>query len=254
MSDLEHLPEWVFPTGGFTKVGAPYRKGSSLDNLKILWHTWEGTSWAALEAAFRNYPAHLAVQTDLEEVRQYMPLNRSAEALRQGDTECVIQIEVSGFARDMRYLSQKKINFLASVVYRLGLAGYKVVDQWFEFHDELTNTKPPLATEKSPIRRSSKELSNWSGHMGHQHMYGNDHWDPGALPIEAIIEAKNLIKEEEEEMYSLAYQIYSEYRKPDTAGLVAWGKVFKDAEKKGPSYLSEEINKLRKALANEKKS
>lgn len=202
---------------GYTQIrldGQP--KGAAYDEMahpKLGWHTWEGLSWAAAESAFRPYPPHLGVfppwpgKERQVGRRQYVPLNRHAYAFAgsESDDEFVIQVEVAGFAASMRDAPDVVREWLAlEVVAPLEKAvGVPRTVIAFGFHDTRSyHGRYPLASKRSSIRLTAAELRKFSGHLGHQHMPGDDdptdhddsgdeHWDPGALPIDWILNFLN---------------------------------------------------------------
>lgn len=199
---------------GFARVdldgqphGGPYDDTS---RPKLGWHTWEGFSWSSAEQAFRKYPPHLAVfppwpgREKQVGRRQYVALDRHAYAFAgsESDDEYVIQVEVAGRAAEMRNAPDVVLAWLAhEVVAPIEAAiGVPRTVVRFGFHDTLSYRGPfPLASKRSGIRLTPGELRQFSGHLGHQHMPGDDdpndgddsgdqHWDPGALPIDHIFE------------------------------------------------------------------
>lgn len=182
---------------GFARVdldgqphGGPY---DDMSRPKFGWHTWEGMSWSGAEAAFRKYPPHVAVfppwpgQEAKVGRRQYVSLDRHAYAFAgsENDDEYVVQVEVAGFAKDMRHAPEVVLRWLATeVVAPIERAvGVPRVVVRFGFRDSGF-----LATPRSAIRLTAAELRQFSGHLGHQHMPAPDaHWDPGALPIDRIL-------------------------------------------------------------------
>lgn len=172
---------------------------------KLGWHTWEGTSWASAEAAFAKYPPHIGAKPPFPGVkdpgkRQYVALNRHAYAFAgsESDDEFVVQVEVAGFARETHTWSDAVCEWLAvEIVDPIAKAvGVPPVIVTGGFHGEGEGIV--LASKKSPIRLTPAELRAFSGHLGHQHMPGDDdptdgdssgdaHWDPGRLPIARIL-------------------------------------------------------------------
>jgi hypothetical protein len=188
------VPEFQYKPLG-RRGGTPDR----LVNPKILWHTWEGTNWHSAESTFATYPPTVGVKI-YERPRLYVPLNLHAFALKgsESDDEFVIQIEVAGFARNMRHLSKDAYRWLGENVVapinralrEAGLPTVPAVGPPQGFRDELTNTSPPLASSRSPIRFSQTQFENFSGHCGHQHAPSPvSHWDPGFFDLETVLEA-----------------------------------------------------------------
>lgn len=183
MSGEIWLPQWKrVDLGG--PNGDPYQ---DTDNVKILWHTWEGTNWDAAESAFAPYPPHIGAKIG-DEVHQYVPLDEHAYALlgSRNEREFVIQIEVAGFARDSRFMSYADKEWLARNVLEPILFFHDVADVHPPFYDEQDGFT--LASPSSPIRYDFSDWVNFTGHVGHQHAPAPDeHWDPGCLDVDTII-------------------------------------------------------------------
>lgn len=165
---------------------------TDLDNPKLLWHTWEGDSWASAESVggWARYPPHCGAHRTDRIVRQYVPLNKSAYSLGNtaAEHEYVIQVEVNGFARESHDWSDDDMDWLRSAVLEpieqaTGVPRI-VVPQGFHGEGEGI----VLAVKGSPIRFASvADLRAFSGHMGHQHSPGDDHWDPGRFRIDYLL-------------------------------------------------------------------
>lgn len=170
--------------------GGPYDR---TNNPKLVWHTWEGHSWAGAEAAFAPYPPHLAVNPRDRRRCQYVDLDRHAYSLAGSDTEdsWVIQIEVAGYAGESHDWPASDLDWLGEAVLaplvELVPIPPDVAPQGFHGADEGI----VLASSSSPIRFSS--VGAWdafAGHVGHQHAPAPDeHWDPGRLDVARIIAA-----------------------------------------------------------------
>lgn len=177
------LPQWKRKDIG-APAERPYRNGM---NIKLLWHTWEGTNWSAAESAFAPYPPHVAAKIG-GEVRQYVPLDMHAFALAgsHNEDEFVIQVEVAGFAHDSRDMTEDEKAWLAHNVLEPILFFHDVPDVHPPFYDDQDGIT--LASKYSPIRFTQEAWANYSGHVGHQHAPNPDaHWDPGKLDVDTII-------------------------------------------------------------------
>jgi hypothetical protein len=178
-------------------------------NPKLGWHTWEGMSWPSAEGAFRKYPPHLGVfppwpgREHLVGRHQYVALNRHAYAFAgsESDDEYIIQVEVAGFAKDMRnapdvVLEWLAVNVVAPIEKAVGVP--RTALRFYDTVDYPGKAPNYLASKRSVIRLTPAELRAFSGHLGHQHMPGDDdpndrddsgdaHWDPGALLIGRVL-------------------------------------------------------------------
>lgn len=156
---------------------------------KLGWHTTEGESLTGARAAFRPYPPHLGYNPRTREREQYIPLNRHSYAYANGeaDDEFIVQVEVVGFAAQSHTWSDQTLRNLAEDVVRPVRAAIGVPDRVIPngFHGEGEGII--LASTSSPIRVSLATLRAFSGHLGHQHIPGDAHWDPGRLPIGKIL-------------------------------------------------------------------
>lgn len=180
------LPQW-----DRRNLGGP--TGGAYDNeykIKVLWHTWEGTSWAGAEGAFKPYPPHVAYKFG-ERPRQYVPLDLRAYALAgtEAEDEFVIQVELAGFAHEMRYASKEYLEAVGRDVLAPILFFHDVPDVHLQFCDALDGMGT-LAWTRSRIRLSMPAWEVFSGHCGHQHAPPPDeHWDPGHFDVETVIRA-----------------------------------------------------------------
>ncbi len=177
------LPQWERAVLG-GPAGDPYRHE---ENIKLLWHTWEGTNWGAAEGAFRPYPPHCAARIG-DKVRQYVPLDEHAYALlgSRNENEFVIQVEVAGFAHESVNLTSDELDWLADNVLEPILYFHDIPDVHPPFYDDTDGIA--LASSRSPIRFNFDDWANYSGHVGHQHApYPDEHWDPGKLNVDHII-------------------------------------------------------------------
>jgi hypothetical protein len=177
------LPQWTRVNLGGPD-GDPY---AHEQNVKILWHTWEGTGWSASEDAFRAYPPHVAAKP-FDGVHQYVPLDEHAYALlgSRNEGEFVIQVELAGFAHDVRGWPTDVLDWIADHVLEPILFFHDVPDWHPPFYDEQDGIT--LASPSSPIRFGFTQWTQISGHVGHQHAPAPDaHWDPGCLNVDYLI-------------------------------------------------------------------
>jgi hypothetical protein len=178
---------------GFTQVdlGADVRGGTYDETMhpKLGWHSTEGSSVAGARNAFKDYPPHLCYDPKNRQREQYVALNRYAYSFYNGeaDDEFVIQLELVGFAGQMHLLSDEHCKRIYEDVVKpledaIGLPRVVIPGG---FHGEGEGFT--LASTESPIRISLATLRGFSGHLGHQHIPGDSHWDPGRLPIAKIL-------------------------------------------------------------------
>lgn len=167
--------------------GGPYDRA---DNPKLLWHTTEGGSLAGAESAFAPYPPHLGVDPDTGAKHQYVSLDCHAMSVGNADAEnsLVVQVEVVGYAGETQDWSERRLQWLADnvVVPVAAVMGVPPVVCPQGFHG--AGEGMILASAASPIRFDMYGWDAFAGHVGHQHVPGDDHWDPGALDVARIVD------------------------------------------------------------------
>ncbi len=168
--------------------GLPY---DEFDDPKALLHTTEGSSIDGAVQAYRAYPPQLIVDPVRRRKVQHIPLNRGGYALWNGDADdsrC-FQVEIVGFASQTHLWSDDVLRWLgeelARPLHEYGGVPYVVVWKGFRRDGEMPY---PLASSASPLRLTQGELDSFSGFLGHQHVPGDDHWDPGGLNVGRILD------------------------------------------------------------------
>lgn len=163
-------------------------------------HTTEGNSYAGARAAYaKGVAPHFTVsfETGVFKVWQHIPLNKAARALAHtaGTVETnrarCIQIEVVAHAGTAGTLQREYLNGLGRLM------------RWIESQTGIARKAPRflsdkdgivLARDTSPIRLSPADWITFSGWCGHQHVPGNDHWDPGAIDIDYLLKFEAGVK------------------------------------------------------------
>jgi len=175
-------PVRSLPTLSF--VGGPFRG---------VLHTTEGSSYAGALGAYTasgNGP-HFTVtfETGAFKVYQHVSLNQASTALMHPsntiDTNrlSAIQIEIVGTAADAPSFSD---------AYLQGLAGLM---RWVEEQTGIQRTAPRFEPYpqsgglNNGVRFSDAMWASFNGWCGHQHVPHNDHGDPGAINITALLVA-----------------------------------------------------------------
>lgn len=160
-------------------------------NPKGLLHSTEGTSLSGAEQAMRAYPSHLGYDYRTREKHQYISLDLAAySAMDESDNDPIYQVELVGFAKDMRYLPDWALARIAIDVIKplADTIGIPPTIIGHGFKDGLDGIYPYLASPQSPIRLSYAQLRAFSGWLGHQHLPApDDHWDPGAINMARLI-------------------------------------------------------------------
>lgn len=152
---------------------------------KIVWHTTEGTSLPNYGGA----APHFTFDPLNARLWQHIPLNRAARALQAGGPNFwnAVQVELIGYADTalaVRRRTPERAVVNWSPAHYEQIAG---LARWIE-----TNFGVPRKCAVEFVGRTSHLASldavkRYSGHLGHQHVNGNDHWDPGLLKIELVL-------------------------------------------------------------------
>lgn len=171
---------------GSNVAGGPY---DDMRKPKVCWHMTQGSGLAGARAAFAPYPPHIGYNPATRELEQYVPLDRHSYAFFNGeaDDEYIIQIEVVGFSESAQGMPDWQVqNIVDDLVDPLEvLIGVPPVVVWHGFHG--AGEGFTLASPDSPIRLSLDQLREFSGHLGHQHIPGDEHWDPGRFRIDEVL-------------------------------------------------------------------
>lgn len=185
MSDiwLPGFERWDLP-------GTPGQPYDELNDPKAVLHSTEGSSIEGAVAAYRAYPPQLIVDPARKRKIQHIPLNRAGYALWNDDADdsrCY-QVEIVGYAARMHELPEDQLHWLgeelARPLHEYGGVPYVVVWKGFRRDGEMPYI---LADSDSPLRLTQVELDSFSGFLGHQHIPGDWHWDPGGLNVPRIL-------------------------------------------------------------------
>ncbi|BAK34321.1 hypothetical protein MLP_13070 [Microlunatus phosphovorus NM-1] len=162
---------------------------------KVLLHTTETSVWPG----YADFAPQLTVNPVTSEIRQHMPLNRSASTLRDpSDTavrenrDDVVQIEIVGFSDPKEEGSPYHVSAWGDQEY----AFLGSILKWFtlEWGVPLPSTVgwvacPASYGSKAKQRLTSSQYDAYSGILSHQHAPGNDHGDPGNIDIARLLTA-----------------------------------------------------------------
>lgn len=150
-------------------------------------HTTEGTGFpSAATYKMGGSAPHFTIHPKLRQTRQHLPLTGGAYALaykgRSTNTMGVIQYEVVGYAKDTDDLTDDDLAYIAHVLKTVGdetgiaatcgvdfggVEGYGVEGRY---------------------RLDYDDFAAYTGVLGHAHVPDNSHWDPGAFPIDKLLE------------------------------------------------------------------
>lgn len=154
--------------------------------FKHVLHTTEGSSASGAIGAFKsnNSWPHFLIDS-AGKVWQFLDTAVSARTLRnapggaQTNRDSAVQSEVVGFAGKPNEHPAAQIDSLRALM------------RWIEAN---TGVKPkgpgrPFATSygQNQLRFTSQEWDAFDGHCGHCHVPENDHWDPGAINLDALL-------------------------------------------------------------------
>lgn len=143
---------------------------------------------------------HFTVDLVTGATRQHIPLSHGARALtlegtRLANVAGVIQIEIIGavdptyprryghydlpnrFPKDKR-AQHHLARLIAEIIKETGIPAEEHVD-WIKY--------PASYGRRGRQRLTVNQYLNYRGILGHQHVPGNDHGDPGALPVGSIV-------------------------------------------------------------------
>jgi len=189
--------KWLSSAGKFTieKLDRTGRKAvvshTSTVN-KFLVHTIEGSwpsngDWEGGTTTLdqHGYWPHFIVAKDKSgklRIGQYLPLDQGGRALSTGNQDGVIQVEVGGKA-DRPFTSAD--GDLTAAVKAL----YAAVRGAIPTIPAAANVKfygSSAYGKNAPQRIPQAQFKSLSGICGHQHVYNNDHWDPGQINPNAL--------------------------------------------------------------------
>ncbi len=190
--------EYIPITNKWPPKRAQHGRDHDLPVRKILLHTTEGPSVQAAVNAYRSRAGrwsggvhpHVTVNPATGERAQHCPLSRASYALKGGDTDGVIQVEIVGYAR-LSHLWGPDVNAWIGreVIAPIRAACPEVpLDAPLRF----LGADSGLLAKPYPFGKARVSRTDWLdtyGIVGHQHPPADDHWDPGKIDIAAIIEA-----------------------------------------------------------------
>jgi hypothetical protein len=142
---------------------------------KLVWHTTEGFG---LPTYSGSHP-HFTLNPKTGTLWQHVPIRGGAYALRnlsfgvETNRAHAIQVELIGFAKDSQNWSDAEYANIAKLA------------RWIEKHAGVPRSCD--VTFRSDSAHKVADYVNYTGHLGHQHVPENDHWDPGLLRIDKII-------------------------------------------------------------------
>jgi peptidoglycan hydrolase-like protein with peptidoglycan-binding domain len=161
--------------GGFTGGGR-----------KLVWHTTEGGS-------LPNYGGsapHFTFDPEDGRLWQHIPLNRAARALMAGGPNFwnAVQVELIGFAdtheaKKHGLLRRAVVNWTDDEYARIAKLA-----RWIESNFDVPRKCSVQFVGHAAHLASLDAVKRYSGHIGHQHINGNTHWDPGLFKIAEVLD------------------------------------------------------------------
>jgi hypothetical protein len=160
-----------------TFLGGPFRG---------VLHTTEGDSYGGALGAYRANRSAPHFTVAGSRVWQHVPINRAARSLQNapGGVETnrwsAIQIEIVAHAANPVWLPET-------------IEATRSLMAWLEQQTGIRPSSPRfIAYPASGGLRAAQRMGNqawlrWDGWCGHQHVPENDHGDPGAAPITALL-------------------------------------------------------------------
>ncbi|MDH6610342.1 hypothetical protein M2164_005977 [Streptomyces sp. SAI-208] len=180
--------------------------GSAMEVNVVCWHSTEGTSLPSYDGG--SMAPNFTAKPDFAAKRlvwyQHFDFDVSSRALRnlsggvETNTLNVCQVEIVGTCDPATHTkwSQAGIRHL----YTAELPDWAIRDlaafaKWANANHNvplssgLTFKAYPSSYGGNGVRMTGSQWNNFTGHCGHQHVPENDHGDPGAFPMAAILAA-----------------------------------------------------------------
>ena len=173
----------IFPGADFTTQWFGQGNYTMPTISKLVLHDTESTSWPGYDGGLKA--PTLTINPSTKQVRQHFPLNGSARALRdpvstpvRENRDNVAQIEIIRFASKMTFLDDWPLNKIGEIAAFLHL-------EWELPLDALADWTP---NRDDSQRLTSDQYDAFEGILGHMHVPGNDHLDPGPINIAYILD------------------------------------------------------------------
>jgi hypothetical protein len=182
--------------------------GSAMEVNVLCWHSTEGASLPSYDGG--SMAPNFTARPDFAVKRlvwyQHFDFDVSSRALRnlsggvETNTLNVCQVEIVGTCDPATHT--KWTNAGIQHLYTPELPDWAIRDlaafaRWANANhgvplsSGLTFKAYPSSYGSNGVRMTGSQWNNFTGHCGHQHVPENDHGDPGAMPIAAILAAAN---------------------------------------------------------------
>jgi hypothetical protein len=178
--------------------------GDSMESNVVVWHTTEGRTLPSYNGGSEapNFTALPDFAAKKLRWYQHFDFDTSSRALvnKAGGVETntlnAVQIELVGTcdpATHQEWAGKEHLytpNLPTWVIEQLGdFAAWANANHGVPLTSGVTFRPYPSSYGNSPVRMTSAQWEGFKGHCGHQHVPENDHGDPGAFPIAAILSA-----------------------------------------------------------------
>jgi hypothetical protein len=180
--------------------------GSAMEVNVLCWHSTEGTSLPSYDGGSMapNFTAKPNWSAKKLDWYQHFDFDVSSRALRnlsggvETNTLNVCQVEIVGTCDPATHTKWAQAGIQHLYMPELpdwAIRDLAVFAKWA--HDQhnvplssgLTFKAYPGSYGANGVRMNGTQWNNFTGHCGHQHVPENDHGDPGAMPIAAILAA-----------------------------------------------------------------
>jgi hypothetical protein len=180
--------------------------GSSMEVNVLCWHSTEGTSLPSYDGG--SVAPNFTAKPDFAAKRlvwyQHFDFDVSSRALRnlsggvETNTLNVCQVEIVGTCDPATHTKWARAGI--QYLYMAELPDWAIRDlaafaRWANANhgvplsSGLTFKAYPSSYGANGVRMTGSQWTNFTGHCGHQHVPENDHGDPGAFPMAAILAA-----------------------------------------------------------------
>lgn len=195
--------------------------GSAMEVNVICWHSTEGTSLPSYDggAMAPNFTAKPNWAAKKLEWYQHFDFDISSRALRnltggvETNTLNVCQVEIVGTCDPATHTKWEKAGY--QHLYMPELPDWAIRDlaafaEWANTNhgvplsSGLTFKAYPSSYGANGVRMNGSQWDDFTGHCGHQHVPENDHGDPGAFPMAAILAAAKNGATQEDDMPTAA--------------------------------------------------
>lgn len=238
--------------------------GDAMESNVVVWHTTEGTSLPTYSGGSQapNFTAMPDFAAKALRWYQHFDFDVSSRALmnKAGGVETntlnAVQVELVGTCDPTAHKRWARVPHL----YTPELPDWVIRDlaafaRWARDHHGVplssgqTFKAYPSSYGATSTRMTGAEWNNFRGHCGHQHVPENDHGDPGAFPITAVLAAASRTTDQsEEDDMPTPLEIWN-YRNKAAKGKIPDAYGYLTGTAKDVDALRTEVAALTKALA-----